>query len=301
MNQSAIDRGLFRSFHYRTFTDSERKTGMNQNEVIEYPEGLPKIKQGLCGVLDEDGIATVGAYVKGDDILIGKNILTKVDGVEVKKSISTSMKSTETGYVDKVLITNNELGLKSVKVRIRSTRIPEIGDKVASRHGQKGTIGLTLPQHDMPFTQEGIVPDIVINPHAIPSRMTIGQLIECLQGKVSALNGVRGDATPFDEMSVESISEKLRALGYDGMGNERMYNGMTGELLDAEIFIGPTYYQRLKHCVFDKIHSRSRGPVQILTRQPVEGRSRDGGLRFGEMERVRFATFSLFQTTCTVY
>ena len=285
MNQSAIDRGLFRSTFYRTFTDSERKTGMNQNEVIEYPVGLTKVKESHCGVLDPDGIASIGCHVKGDDILIGKNILTKVDGVEVKKSTSTSMKSTETGVVDKVLITNNELGLKSVKVRVRSTRIPEIGDKVASRHGQKGTIGLTLSQHDMPFTREGIVPDIIINPHAIPSRMTIGQLIECLQGKLSTLNGIRGDATPFDEMSVESISTKLEALGYDGMGNERMYNGMTGEMLDAHIFIGPTYYQRLKHCVFDKIHSRSRGPVQILTRQPVEGRSRDGGLRFGEMEK----------------
>lgn len=175
------------------------------------------------------------------------------------------------------------------KVKMRSIRVPAIGDKFASRHGQKGTIGMTYQQEDMPFTQEGIAPDLIINPHAIPSRMTIGHLVEALSSKVASLNGTEGDATPFQNAeskdTVESISAKLHALGYQLRGNEVMYNGFTGKKMEVMIFLGPTFYQRLKHLVDDKMHSRGRGPVQILTRQPTEGRSRDGGLRFGEMER----------------
>ncbi|CAG8678606.1 11183_t:CDS:2, partial [Dentiscutata heterogama] len=183
------------------------------------------------------------------------------------------------------MVTTNAEGMKFVKVRVRSTRIPQMGDKFASRHGQKGTIGITYRQEDMPFTSEGITPDLIINPHAIPSRMTIGHLVECLLGKVSTLTGQEGDATPFTDVTVEAISHSLRQNGYHSRGFEVMYNGHTGRKLAAQVFLGPTYYQRLKHMVDDKIHSRARGPVQILTRQPVEGRSRDGGLRFGEMER----------------
>jgi len=184
------------------------------------------------------------------------------------------------------MLTTNEEGYKMTKIRVRSVRVPQIGDKFSSRHGQKGTIGMTYRQEDMPFTVEGIVPDIIINPHAIPSRMTIGQLIECLLGKVSATTGDEGDATPFQpDVTVEEISKALHRCGYQLRGNEVLYNGHTGRKMEAQIFIGPTYYQRLKHMVDDKIHSRARGPLQILTRQPVEGRSRDGGLRFGEMER----------------
>ncbi|CAB5391671.1 unnamed protein product [Rhizophagus irregularis] len=172
-----------------------------------------------------------------------------------------------------------------VKVKVRNTRIPEIGDKFASRHGQKGTIGITYHQEDMPFAANGITPDIIINPHAIPSRMTIGHLVECLMGKLSGLTGNEGDATAFNEITVESISRNLKSMGFHHRGLEVMYNGHTGRKLVAQIFIGPTYYQRLKHMVQDKIHSRGRGPVNIMTRQPVEGRSREGGLRFGEMER----------------
>jgi DNA-directed RNA polymerase II subunit RPB2 len=144
---------------------------------------------------------------------------------------------------------------------------------------------MTYREEDMPFTCEGITPDIIVNPHAIPSRMTIGQLVECLQGKVSALTGVEGDGTPFTDLTVEAISEKLHEFGYQKRGNEVMYSGHTGRRLDAHVFVGPTYYQRLKHLVDDKIHSRARGPVQVLTRQPLEGRAKNGGLRFGEMER----------------
>ena len=171
------------------------------------------------------------------------------------------------------------------KTRVRSVRIPEMGDKFSSRHGQKGTIGITLPQEDMPFTAEGIVPDIIINPHAIPSRMTVAQLIECVTGKCAALNGNIRTATAFSGNDPEVICDELKKCGYDKRGHETMYSGLTGTQLDAQIFIGPTYYQRLKHMVHDKVHSRSRGPVQLLTRQPVEGRSKEGGLRFGEMER----------------
>lgn len=195
------------------------------------------------------------------------------------------MRSTENGIVDQVLITTNQDGLKFVKVRVRTTKVPQIGDKFASRHGQKGTIGITYRREDMPFTAEGIVPDLIINPHAIPSRMTVAHLIECLLSKVAALSGNEGDASPFTDITVEGISKLLREHGYQSRGFEVMYNGHTGKKLMAQIFFGPTYYQRLRHMVDDKIHARARGPMQVLTRQPVEGRSRDGGLRFGEMER----------------
>lgn len=155
----------------------------------------------------------------------------------------------------------------------------------SSRHGQKGTIGITLRNEDMPFTAEGIVPDIIVNPHALPSRMTIAQLIECISGKTCALDGMRRDATAFDHDPTDEIAKQLESLGYDGTGAETLYSGFTGEPLDAKIFIGPTFYQRLKHMVHDKVHGRAKGAIQILTRQPVEGRSRDGGLRCGEMER----------------
>jgi DNA-directed RNA polymerase II subunit RPB2 len=151
--------------------------------------------------------------------------------------------------------------------------------------GQKGVIGAALPHEDMPFTSDGLVPDIIVNPHAIPSRMTIAHLMECLMSKLACVSGKQGDGTPFRGSSIEQIATELEAHGYDRMGNEYLYNGMDGQRMPAKIFIGPTYYQRLKHMVKDKMHSRSRGPVQLLTRQPCEGRAREGGLRFGEMER----------------
>jgi len=202
-----------------------------------------------------------------------------------RKDASTPLRSSEAGYVDQVILTTSQEGRKFVKVRVRSVRVPQIGDKFASRHGQKGTIGLTMRQEDLPFTSEGISPDIIVNPHAIPSRMTIGHLVECLLSKVSSLTGDEGDATPFNSVTVDDISKLLQNFGYQKRGFEVMYNGQTGRRLESSIFLGPTYYQRLKHMVDDKIHSRARGPVALLTRQPMEGRARDGGLRFGEMER----------------
>ncbi|CAG8592550.1 13222_t:CDS:10, partial [Ambispora leptoticha] len=295
MNQSSIDRGLFRSMFYRSYMDQEKKVGMLTIEEFQKPtkETTLRLKHGTYEKLEDDGLVAPGTRVSGDDIIIGKVSPIPPDTMELgqrqsthtKRDASTPLRSTETGIVDQVMVTTNQEGMKFVKVRVRSTRIPQMGDKFASRHGQKGTIGITYRQEDMPFTAEGITPDLIINPHAIPSRMTIGHLVECLLGKVSTLTGSEGDATPFTEVTVEAISASLRSQGYQSRGFEVMYNGHTGRKLAAQVFLGPTYYQRLKHMVDDKIHSRARGPVQILTRQPVEGRSRDGGLRFGEMER----------------
>lgn len=294
MNQSSIDRGLFRSLYYRTYMDTEKKSGIQQLEEFEKPtrETTLRMKHGTYDKLEDDGLIAPGIGVTGEDIIIGKTAPIPPDSEELgqrtrnhtRRDVSTPLKSTENGIVDQVLITTNGDGQKFVKIRVRSTRIPQIGDKFASRHGQKGTIGITYRQEDMPFTAEGITPDIIINPHAIPSRMTIGHLVECLLSKLATIVGNEGDATPFTDLTVDSVSDYLRENGYQSRGLEVMYHGHTGRKLQAQVYLGPTYYQRLKHMVDDKIHSRARGPVQILTRQPVEGRSRDGGLRFGEME-----------------
>ncbi|KAG0637000.1 hypothetical protein HOY80DRAFT_1052907 [Tuber brumale] len=295
MNQSSIDRGLFRSLFYRSYMDQEKRIGMQIVEEFEKPtrNNTLKLKHGTYDKLDDDGLIAPGVRVSGEDIIIGKTapIAPDVDEMgqrqkyHTKRDVSTPLRSTENGIVDQVMLTTNAEGLKFVKVRMRTTKIPQIGDKFASRHGQKGTIGITYRQEDMPFTCEGIVPDLIINPHAIPSRMTIAHLIECQLSKVSSLRGFEGDATPFTDVTVDSVSTLLRQNGYQSRGFEVMYNGYTGRKLVAQVFLGPTYYQRLRHMVDDKIHARARGPVQILTRQPVEGRARDGGLRFGEMER----------------
>jgi DNA-directed RNA polymerase II subunit RPB2 len=295
MSQSSIDRGLFRSLFYRTYTDSQKRVGMNVVEDFEKPtrSDTLRMKGGTYDKLDDDGIVAPGVKISGEDIIIGKTAPIAPDAEElgqrtklhVKRDVSTPLRSTESGYIDQVLLTTNIEGLKFVKVRTRVTKVPQIGDKFASRHGQKGTIGVTYMQQDMPFTKTGLTPDLIINPHAIPSRMTIAHLIECLLSKVGALRGAEGDATPFTDVTVTGVSNLLRECGYQSRGFEVMYNGHTGKKLRAQMFLGPTYYQRLRHMVDDKIHARARGPVQILTRQPVEGRARDGGLRFGEMER----------------
>lgn len=291
-NQSSIDRGFFRSMFFRSYRAEEKRLGSLIQEVIEKPvrENTMAMSHGTYDKLDEDGLAPPGSRVSGGDVIIGKTAPLAPDpagGVMrfSKKDCSTSLRQSESGMVDQVLLTTNSDGQRFVKMRVRSIRIPQVGDKFASRHGQKGTIGITYTAEDMPWSMDGITPDIIINPHAIPSRMTIGHLVECLMSKVASLIGREGDATPFTTVTVEDISRQLHSFGYQSRGWEIMYNGHTGRRLQAQIFLGPTYYQRLKHMVDDKIHSRGRGPVQMLTRQPVEGRARDGGLRFGEMER----------------
>jgi DNA-directed RNA polymerase II subunit RPB2 len=293
MNQSSIDRGFFRSLFFRSYRDEEKKMGTLVKEDFGRPDrgSTMGMRHGSYDKLDDDGLAPPGTRVSGEDVIIGKTTPISQDEAQgqssryTRRDHSISLRHSETGMVDQVLLTTNADGLRFVKVRVRSVRIPQIGDKFSSRHGQKGTVGMTYTQEDMPWTIEGVTPDIIVNPHAIPSRMTIGQLIECIMGKVAAHMGKEGDATPFTDVTVDNISKALHKCGYQMRGFERMYNGHTGRPLTAMIFLGPTYYQRLKHMVDDKIHSRGRGPVQILTRQPAEGRSRDGGLRFGEMER----------------
>jgi DNA-directed RNA polymerase II subunit RPB2 len=296
-NQSAIDRGLFRSVFYRTYTHNEGEAKSNIKEIMMKPD--PFVTSG-CKVasydkLDSDGLILPGTAVSGDDILIGKVIVNEPNknsdfqSKKIYKDSSRALRTNESGRVDQVMISANQDGFKFAKVKIRSIRIPQIGDKFASRHGQKGTMGMTYRQEDMPFTIDGVVPDIIVNPHAIPSRMTIGHLIECLAGKTACIAGRdEADATPFQSdaaFTVDNISKELHSLGYQWRGNEVFYNPHTGKKMAAQIFVGPTFYQRLKHLVDDKIHARGRGILQNLVRQPTEGRSRDGGLRFGEMER----------------
>ncbi|ORX93496.1 beta and beta-prime subunits of DNA dependent RNA-polymerase [Basidiobolus meristosporus CBS 931.73] len=295
MNQSSIDRGLFRSTYYHSYMDQEKINGIITNQRFENPDPNTTIRMKPAGYnwIDDDGMVIPGTRVSNDSVIIGKTMPIPNGSEELglrtedhkNIDISTTIKMSDSGIVDRVMLSTGQDGVKLAKVRVRSTRIPQIGDKFASRHGQKGIIGLVYRHEDMPFSQEGIVPDIIINPHAIPSRMTIGHLVECLLSKVSALSGSEGDATPFTSVSVDAISEAIQAFGYQKRGLEIYYNGLTGRKLEAQVFVGPTYYQKLKHMVDDKIHSRARGPLQILSRQPIEGRKREGGLRFGEMER----------------
>jgi DNA-directed RNA polymerase II subunit RPB2 len=283
LNKSSIDRGLFRSTMYKTYTNTAKRKNDTLYESFECPDRNNTMGMGRADYskLGKDGLVLPGTIMCNGDVIIGK---VAVSGKE-RKDCSVVLKINEPVVVDQILTTTNSDGRQTVKVRTRSLCIPEIGDKFSSRHGQKGTVGMIYRQEDMPFTSSGMTPDLCINPHAIPSRMTIGQLLECILGKTSAVRGSIGDGTPFNGTDSNQLSTNLLKCGYAPTGNETLYNGMTGQKIDAQIFIGPTYYQRLKHLVNDKIHSRARGPLQVLTRQPLEGRAHEGGLRFGEMER----------------
>ncbi|KAF4674661.1 hypothetical protein FOL47_008861 [Perkinsus chesapeaki] len=294
MNASSIDRGFMRSVHFKSYMADEKRQGAQVVEEFRAPSWSKTyaMKRGDYSKLDNDGLINPGTRVHGDDILIGKvspipNQTDEEGRIQkyTERDCSVALKGADNGVVDQVMLSVNARGHKFTKIRVRTLRVPTIGDKFASRHGQKGTMGISYRQEDMPFTQFGVVPDIIMNPHAVPSRMTIGHLVECLLGKVGLLSGEEGDATPFSQVTVHEIMARLHELGFQRQGREVMYNGHTGLRLPAKIFIGPTYYQRLKHMVEDKIHSRARGPMQMLTRQPMEGRGREGGLRFGEMER----------------
>ncbi len=290
-NQGSIDRGLFQATIYHTEKDEDKK--INGDEEIRCKPDVTKTKGMKYGNYDKitnAGIIPENTLLENNDVIIAKVVPIKEnrnDHTKVIKyeDLSRTYRTHEESYIDKNFIDRNGDGYNFCKVRVRTVRRPVIGDKFSSRHGQKGTIGNIIPECDMPFTSSGLKPDIIINPHAIPSRMTIGQLKETLLGKVLVELGLFGDGTSFGELSVETIRKELTRIGYESNGNELMYNGLTGQQIETSIFIGPVFYQRLKHMVRDKQHSRSIGPMVNLTRQPAEGRSRDGGLRFGEMER----------------
>ena len=306
MNKSSVDRGLARSTFFRLYATEERSYGGGVTDKI-HCIGVTDQRPNCIDVrsvrgakptiayrkVDYDGIVSPEVEVESGDVLIAKvspprfTEPYRVMGLEFeeKKDESVTVRHGERGTVDTVFITTNSEGFKLVKVRVRDLRIPELGDKFASRHGQKGVIGLLVPQYDMPFTEDGITPDLVINPHAFPSRMTLGQLMESIAGKVAALAAREVDATPFYGEPIEKLQMELLRYGYSPDGTEIMYDGRTGEMLRHPVFIGIVYYQKLHHMVADKIHARATGQVQLLTRQPTEGRARGGGLRFGEMER----------------
>jgi DNA-directed RNA polymerase II subunit RPB2 len=291
VNKGSIDRGLFIATIYHTEKDEDKN--IIRDEIIRCkpdPTKTKGIKFGNYDKLNPQGFIPENELVENRDVIIAKTIPIKENRNDPTKTIkyedqSKTFRTTEETYVDKNYTGRNGDGYNFAKVRVRILRKPVFGDKFSSRHGQKGTCGNIIPECDMPFTKDGLRPDIIINPHAIPSRMTIGQLKETLLGKVLLELGMFGDGTSFGNLDVKTITEQLQNLGYESYGNELLYNGLTGEQLETNVYIGPVFYQRLKHMVNDKQHSRAIGPMVNLTRQPAEGRSRDGGFRIGEMER----------------
>jgi DNA-directed RNA polymerase II subunit RPB2 len=308
INRGSIERGLFRSIFYRTYKDEERKNqSSGEEERFDKPDPLytKHVKNANYGKLGPDGFVPENAFVGSDDILIGKVVPLRVPtgmvipaGTKKYRDVSRPMRNNEFGYVDRIFKNRNGEGYSFVKIRVRQDRIPEIGDKFSSRHGQKGTCGMILNAEDMPQTANGLIPDIIINPHCIPSRMTIAQLMETLFSKVGCKVGALGDGTPFNNVTLDNLEAFLRdKLAMEPHGNEVLYNGFTGRQMNTSIFIGPCYYQRLRHCSADKLHSRASGPLVMLTRQPAEGRAREGGLRFGEMERDCVAAHGITEFT----
>ena len=290
INRGSIDRGMFLTTIYHTDKDEDKNITRFVSRCKPDPARTKGIKYGNYDNIGSDGFMAENSLIKDRDVIMAKVVHIKENRNDPTKVIkfedqSKCYRTSEETYVDKNYVGRNGEGYNTAKVRARIFRKPVFGDKFSSRHGQKGTVGNIIPECDMPYTKNGLRPDIIINPHAIPSRMTIGQLKETILGKVLIELGMFGDGTSFGEMDVKTIAEELQKVGYESYGNEIMYNGFTGEQFETSVFIGPVFYQRLKHMVNDKQHSRSIGPMVNLTRQPAEGRARDGGFRMGEMEK----------------
>jgi len=298
INRGSIERGFGRSTYFRPAVTEELRYSGGLMDTIGTPDKDVKgyKSERDYRLLEDDGIVHPEAKVKEEDVIIGKTspprFLSNLEeyslASNIRRESSVSLRHGEEGVVDFIALTENEEGNKLVQVRLRDQRIPEIGDKFVSRHGQKGVVGLIVPESDMPFSASGIVPDLMFSPHGIPSRMTISHLIELIAGKTAALGGRIIEGTTFSGEPEDALRKELVSMGFNEKGTETLYNGITGEMLEAKIFIGNMYYLKLKHMVANKIHSRARGPIQLLTRQPTEGRAKEGGLRLGEMEKDTF-------------
>jgi len=298
VNQGSVDRGFGRSTYYRPMLTEELRYSGGLTDEISIPNKDVKgyRTEHDYRFLEEDGIIFPEAVVEEGDVILGKTspprFLSSLEEYNLattsRRESSNALKHGEKGIIDFVMLTESEEGNKLVQVRIRDPRTPEIGDKFTSRHGQKGVISLIVPEADIPFTASGIKPDIIFSPHGIPSRMTVSHLIELLAGKTGALSGRYIDGTTFEGEREADLRLELLKMGFRENSTETMYNGITGEQYTSKIFVGNMYYMKLKHMVANKIHSRARGPIQLLTRQPTEGRAKEGGLRLGEMEKDTF-------------
>lgn len=293
LNKASCDRGFGRCQVFRKFSTVLRKYPNGTEDRVGDPVKENGIAIKKHALLDENGIAQVGEKVTKGEVYIAKQVPINASatglgsdyGAAEYRDMPMIYRLDDDAYIDKVLLSITEAENRLLKIQTRQTRRPEVGDKFSSRHGQKGVVGLIAEQVDLPFTSEGIVPDVIMNPHGFPSRMTVGKMLELISGKAGVLVGEMQYGTAFSGSKVEDMGDILIKHGFSYSGKDMVTSGITGESLPAYVFFGPIYYQRLKHMVADKMHARARGPRATLTRQPTEGRSRDGGLRLGEMER----------------